>query len=198
MAKQKNTLISISKVDDIIKEQYVEYETVAWNDIEIKIKKTLSLDETMTFVDAVVGSCFVANGAEYIPEVKDFVIGRCVLNLYGNFRLPDNVQHSYNIVYCTDIVDTILKHINKNQFDSIIAAINAKIEYKIRINTDILYKQVNESVSSVENMSKQLLEIFGGVTSDDISDVVKAIGNGKFDLDTVLQNGLSSDKKQEE
>lgn len=65
--------VSISAVDNIIGERFLNIVTEQWYDIEVKMRRSLPFTEVLAFVDDVVQSCFQRNGA-YVPEVLDFAI----------------------------------------------------------------------------------------------------------------------------
>ena len=127
MAKSEKR-ISISVMDKIIKEHFENTTTEQWYGIEVQIKKTLSFTEMMEFVNDVVLSCFQEDGG-FVPEVMDFAIRSNILSKYANFSLPDKLEHRYEIIYMTDIIDLVCSRINGAQLNEIVAYINRKVEF---------------------------------------------------------------------
>ena len=125
MAKSEKK-ISIASLDKVLKEQAVDIATEQWFGNEVKIKHTLSFSEALAFVDDVVSSCFHTTGG-YMPELQEFVVKSNILTRYANFNLPDNLEHRYSLLYNTDAVDVVIRHINQKQLDDILESISETI-----------------------------------------------------------------------
>lgn len=120
----KEKKISIASFDKVLKEQAVPNTTEHWFGNEVVIKHTISIAQMLAFVDNVVSSCFHDEG--YMPEVKDLLIKSNLLTRYANFTLPENLEHRYTLIYNTDAVAMVSKHISSAQFDEILRAIDEK------------------------------------------------------------------------
>lgn len=92
-----------------------------WNGMEVVVNRVLPMNVMLEFVDYVVKTCFSEEG-EFIPEVKDFAIKSCLLEMYANFDLPKDISERYAAIYNSDIVDVVLNHIEGRQFGEIINA----------------------------------------------------------------------------
>lgn len=124
MAKNEKR-ISITALDKIMKEKFDNQVVDTWNDIEVVMKRNLSITETLEFVNDVVMSCFSdSNG--FVPEVMDFAIKSNILSKYANFSLPDKLEHRHEIIYRTDAVFFVCEHINMEQLREITASIDKK------------------------------------------------------------------------
>ena len=99
IVETKNRRISINAMDSIMKTQYENITTECWNEIDITIKRTISLGDMLSFVNDVVASCFQDNG-EFMPEVLDFAIRSNIILKYSNVSLPDNLEHIVRLRYC--------------------------------------------------------------------------------------------------
>ena len=192
MAKTKK--ISINTFDEIVKSTYTADEVVMWHDTEITIKKTLSLKEMMTFVTGVSKSCFTVDDGTYIPEVKDFVIKSYIIDMYTNLSLPDNSEHKYNLIYCSDIIETVLQHINGQQFNEICLAIKEKVDNIAQANIEMVHRQLNELYTSFSALQDKLAGVFSGVNEDDVSKLVGAISDGKFDENKIVKAYMNQTK----
>ena len=106
----KEKRISIASFDKVLKEQAVPNTTEHWFGNEVVIKHTISIAQMLAFVDNVVSSCFHDEG--YMPEVKDLLIKSNLLTRYANFTLPENLEHRYTLIYNTDAVAMVSKHIS--------------------------------------------------------------------------------------
>lgn len=188
MANDKSTKkISITTFEKIMKDIHISTKTVEWNGVNITIKPTLSLKEMLSFVDNVVQSCFTTEDAAYIPEVKEFVIKCCVLEMYANFTLPTNVERKYDLIYCTDAIDVVMSNINAAQFGEIMEAINDKISNIAQANIESANKQINELYSAFDNIQEQMSSLFAGIGNDEIGKLVGAIAGDKFDEAKLVQ-----------
>ena len=56
IVETKNRRISINAMDSIMKTQYENINTECWNEIDITIKRTISLGDMLSFVNDVVAS----------------------------------------------------------------------------------------------------------------------------------------------
>ena len=148
---------------------------VEWHGIEMTIKRLLSLEEMLTFVNDVVSSCFEEKTGEYIPEIKDFAIRCSIMESYAGFVLPSDLSEKYSMIYNSDIVSFIVKHIDKNQFESILSSIDDKIEHQAQNNIEAINKQMNELIAGFSTIEQNLSNIFGNVDSDTISKIAGAI-----------------------
>ncbi len=190
--------ISINTFDKIMKENYIPTSTIEWDGIQIIIKRTLSFKEMLEFVDSVTNTCFTITENIYMPEAKDFAIKSNILERYANFNLPDSLGHRYELIYCTDAVDTVLREINYQQFNEILKSIDAKIENRAQANIEAINKQMNELYSAFNNLQKQLEEMFSGVKSENFNALLGAFGNGELNEDKIVEAYLSHSKTKTE
>lgn len=185
--KTKSKKISVAAMDEIMK-RYDETETVQWNGLEVIIKKNLSMDDMLNFVDSVVNSCFDAQTGEYRPEAKDFAMRVNILTRYANFALPErNVEHQYQIAVLSGAVDMILNYVNTAQFYEMGRAIDAKIEHKASANIQVLTKKFDDVVTEFENLQTKLSTMFTGVSSDDLKKLAETLANGNFSEEQIVE-----------
>lgn len=196
MAKIKK--ISINAMDRVMSEFHSPTTKFDWHGIEVTVKPTLSFENMMTFVDSVVKSCFTSDTGVYIPEVKDFALKSCILELYANFSMPSNIEHRYNLIYCTDAVEAVKEHINTEQLYEIECAIDEKIEHTAQANIDALNKQMNELYASLNNMQEQFANIFSGVGNDELSRLIGAISDGGLNEEKIVKAYIDNQKNGEE
>ena len=156
-----------------------------WNGMEVVVNRVLPMNVMLEFVDYVVKTCFSEEG-EYMPEVKDFAIKSCLLEMYANFDLPKDISERYAAIYNSDIVDAVLNHIEGRQFGEIINAIESKISNMAQMNR--LNQEFENLTSSMENM-------FSGVSTDDVAKLINAVSNGDIDEGKVVQAFASQSRK---
>lgn len=185
MSKQKK--ISITTFDNVMKATYSPAETINWHGEEVIIKRNLSLRDVLTFVDGVTKACFTEETGAYIPEVKDFIIKCYVLEMYANFTLPQNLEHKYELVYCTDAVSIVLQHINSEQFAEVLNAINDKIDNIAQSNIEAINKRMNEVYAAFANLQSQLEGMFSGFNPEDIPNLINALSNGALSEERLVQ-----------
>jgi cobalamin biosynthesis protein CbiD len=182
----KTEKISIEALEEAAKKTYTTVETVAWNGVEVAVKKALSLEEMMGFVDGVTKSCFALDGGAYLPEVKDFAIKSGLIEAYTNIGLPEDAGRQYNLIYSSDIIQAILEHINRWQFDEMIQAINDKVENLAQANIEMVNRQVNELYAAFDNLQTRLSDVFSGIGAGDIAKLVGAVANGGLDEEKLV------------
>lgn len=187
--------VSVGAVDNVIKETYAPTVTEEWNGINVTITKTLSLYDMIAFVDNVVKSCFRQETNEYMPEIKDFAIKSNILERYANFRMPSNIEHQYDMIYHTDVIDFVLKHVNIQQFREIQIAIDKKIDVLAEMNVQMVYKKIDDMVNAFEELQHKMEDTLGGVTKDDMAKVMSAISDGgAFDQEKLVEAYIAHTK----
>lgn len=181
----KEKKISITSFDKVLKEQAIPDTIEHWFGNEVVIKYTLPVEQVIGFVENVVSSCFV--NADYVPEVKDFLIKSNLLMRYANFTLPDNLEHRYELIYNTDAVAVVSKHICEAQFGEILHAIDERIDYMCNTNISAIEKQVQQLVTSLEDTYKKTVEVFSGLDTADIAKLIGAVGDAGIDEEKLVK-----------
>lgn len=182
MAKSEKK-VSIALFDKISKAHFQNENIIQWHEAEVRVKRTLSLTEMLSFVDDVVGSCF-HDQVGYMPEVKDFVIKSNILTRYANFSMPDNLEHRYQMVYGTDAVDAVCSAIDTVQLQEIVNSINSKIRFLCDSKANLIQERINSVLETMEEMRDNTKDIFGGLSQDDLKALMGAI----------TEHGLSEQK----
>lgn len=182
---------TLVEVVNKIEEQTTEFE---WNGMCVVVNRTLPMKTMLEFVDYVVKTCFSDDG-EYLPEVKDFAIKSCLLEMYANFDLPTDLHTRYSVIYNSDIVDAVLNCIEGRQFGEIINAIEQKIANLAQANVQMVYAQMNRINDEFENLQNNIAALFTGVDQDDVKKLVNAISNGNIDEGKIVQAFVSQNKK---
>ena len=136
-----------------ISEPTAEFE---WNGMSVVVNRVLPMETMMEFVDYVTKTCFGDDG-EYLPEVKDFAIKSCLLEMYANFNLPEDLPTRYAVIYNSDIVDAVLNHIEGRQFGEIINAIEHKV-------SNIAQANIQAVMNQMQHINAQGRKRYGRVT----------------------------------
>lgn len=188
MAKTKLKKVSVNTFEKVVSDSYEPFEIVKWNDIDIVIKKTLSLKEMLEFVDGVTKSCFNEDTNAYRPEAKDFAIKISILERYANFNLPKNIEAKYDLIYQSDVISHIIPHINQEQYHEIISSINKKVDNLAQANVEAINKQMNELYNAFNNLQEGMEKMFAGVNSEDIKNVIGYLSTGQaFTEDRIME-----------
>lgn len=170
---------------------------LTWGDVEVSIKRRLPLADVIEFVDDVVKTCFTQDDSGYHPEVKNFTIKSNILTMYANFTMPSNVEYQYELIYDSGIVAEVVKYIDREQLDEILAAIDDKIDAEIQIEASMLRAQVSKLVTSISDLESQFSDIFSGIGEKEIAKIVGAITDGKFDADKLISAYFDQKKRAE-
>lgn len=178
--------VSITTLDKIAKENFNNTEVFEWYGVDVAVKRSLGLDDILAFANDVAASCFGEDG-RFIPEVMDFAIKSNILTKYANLNMPENLEHRYDLIYQTNIVDTVCEHINMAQLREVIASINRKIDYLCSVNASTVQQKLNELVAAFEGMQEQTASLFKGVSSDDIGKLIGAISSGGISEEKLVE-----------
>ena len=173
-----------------IAEPTVEFE---WNGMGVVVNRVLPMEAMMEFVDYVTKTCFGDDG-EYLPEVKDFAIKSCLLEMYANFNLPEDLPTRYAVIYNSDIVDAVLNHIEGRQFGEIINAIEHKVSNIAQANIQAVMAQMQHINDECENLVNQIAGIYAGVNPNDLSALIHAMSDGNIDEGKVVQAYMDESK----
>lgn len=195
MAKNEKK-VSINSLDKAIKENFTNQVNAEWRGLEVSIKHNLSFTEVLEFVNDVVMSCFQDDG-NFIPEVMDFAIKSNILSKYTNFSLPDKLEHRYEIIYNSDVVDFVCQNINMQQLREITASIDRKISYLCNTNVMNIQKQMMELVSAFENMQQKTADMFANFTPDDLTKIMGALNEDGFNEEKIVKAYLEQTKPVE-
>lgn len=187
--------ISVTALDKIMKETSTPPKTVEWNGLEVTIKHTIPFKDMLVFVDSVTKSCFESDAGAYLPEIRKFAIRCCVLEMYANFTLPSNVEHKYDLVYNTDAVDTVIKHVNTDQLKEILDAIEEKTAALAKANIESVNRQINDVYVAFDNLQRQISNVFSGINEEDINKFMGAVSDSKLDESKLIQAYIEQSKE---
>lgn len=186
--------VSVNAMDEIMKdvENVVHVE---WKGLDVEVKKFLSLQEMLDFVDSVVKSCFHAETGEYLPQVKDFAIRCNVLEHYAHFALPRKIETQYDIVMQSGAYEMIQEHINESQFTEMLRSIDAKVKHIADANAQAALDKVETALAAINDFSDKMSEMFSGVGAEDIANVMKAISDHGLDETKLVEAYVAQQKK---
>ena len=173
MSTLKKKTVSYKDIKHLIPSDRTESVMLGENeDVEVKVKKYLSFGESIQFVNEIVSSCFGGeNDTEYYPESFEQAVRGCVIGIYTNIKLPDDIEEQNNIVFCDEIYDKCRSVINVEQFDSMVAAAKEKIRHRVAVYISTAEYQASKILSAFEEFSNLIDEANTG----DVSKIVNAI-----------------------
>lgn len=183
--------LSINALEKATKDNYCPT-TIEWNGLSVVIRRNLHLAEMLAFVDNVTTSCFTEPDGVYTPELKDYAIRAMGIELYTNISTPADLSKKYDLLYASDIWQVVLENIDAEQFREIVSAIDEKIKNITNANTALITKQVTDLYSAIENIQSQLSSLFGGISDNDIKNLVGAISNGGIDAEKLMKAYLEN------
>lgn len=172
MAK-KTSRISINKLESTVKANTIVVHYT--DDIEVTIRKTLPLQDVLSFVSGVVDSCIDKDTGVYLAEVKQFAIYASLLTEYANFTLPSNTEKQYELIYNTDAVDFVLKYIDVRQYEEICDAIDARIEHELCMIRSEASHKLNVLIAKFEELIQKSTEMFEGLGDADMAAIAKSL-----------------------
>lgn len=191
----KSNMISISSMDKIMK-NIEDCVTIDFYGEELIIKKYLSFDEMVKFVNEVVDGCFDNERGIYMPEVKDFLCDINTVLYYSNVRLPDDIRHKYDILTKTKIIDAIIDKIDFSQYQTIARAIEDKIDSRLNANEQLFNNKIAVIMSSIETLSGNIKDAFGNIDQDDVKSMLSAIVNNQLDEGKLVDAYLAAKDKE--
>lgn len=201
MAKEikKSKKVSINTMDKIVKENKVENATFEWNGATVEVKRTLSFTDLLKLVQVICASCFTNDTGEYLPEARELATRAGVMDAYTNVRLPDNIDHKYEILFGTDIYEKVVQYIDRMQFGTLLNCIDEKLDYLAEANIIMVRKQMSDAMQKFEQMIDQTTELFSGVNAEDLKKVSKAIAeHGVPDEKKIMEAYLETKKETEQ
>lgn len=192
--------ISYEKLKSVINPD-MAVSTFEWNEMSISVKRYLDMGDMMNFTYSVFNSCFSNTTGEYRPEVKDFAIRSCILEIYANIDLPDNLAERYNVIYQSSVIPEIMQYIDQTQFNAIMIAIDNKIESRINMNVAKFENEMREAQETLSGVLEFVKEIFDGIDNETVKQIAGAISNMKISpeklAETVVEvNARVRDEKE--
>ena len=173
--------ISVNAIERMIKQEEADmYKRVQFHGETMFIKRSLSLDEALAFIGGIADSVFMDDGT-YVPEAKEFTLRCAILEMYANFRLPENVKNKYDMVYSDviyDAIDMIMSNINTEQYDDMCEAIDKRIAYRIKTNVQAVERKIAGLMQGLEELEDQMRGVFGGMTQEEAAALVGTLARG--------------------
>lgn len=154
---------------------------IDWMGCSIHVKRFLEFQEMMGFVNGVTSGCFAKSDNSYMPEARDFFFRCHIVEYYTNIELPDDLEEKNQLLYGTNIIETILRNVDMGQFQAIMDAIDKKVTNLVDINV----KQINDEAEliyeQISGLYTMLTEVFSGIDKETITSIAKAVAGTTLD-----------------
>lgn len=182
--------ISISHIDEVMKENYNNVVTKDWFGADLVIRKTISFIEYMNVIDAITRACFDSAGV-YYPGMMDFAIRCCVISVYANVNIPSDNDKQYNIAMNSGLYEEIVKEINIEQLNTIKEAVELNVKHIADAMALESKAKIEETGKAFEEMATSFGSLFNGISEEDIKNAAKLIESvgDKEILNAVINNG---------
>lgn len=198
MAKSSKR-ISVNQFESAATGENITTEILCGTDnVEIHIKRCLSLTEMLEFVQEVVSSCVDGETGEYTPEAYDFSIRVGVLTHYANFSMPTNLEKQYWLIYNTQAFNQVMEHIDDCQFNDIIRSIDRKIQFMLDVLSSSAVSKINEVVTKFGEIAQESENMFSEINPDEVKKVLQGIATLKnVDSESVARVVLENQTKDD-
>ena len=189
----KTKKVSISMMDKVVKEGRQADASFEWNGGTVEVKRTLSFTDMLAVIQTITASCFASDTGEYLPAARELATRSGLIERYSNIKLPDNIDHKYEILFGTDLYETVLQYVDRMQYGVILNSIDEKLDYMVEANIVMMRKQLGDIMARIEQMIDQTTAVFSGVNAADLEKVSKAIGeHGMVDEKKLMEAYLET------
>lgn len=167
-----------------------------WCGVPISITPTISLEDTIKFVNSVVDTCVNEENGEVMPEIVPIATWCAVIEYYTDFPLPDSIEDSNILAFDSSLDGAIYPNINTDQLNSIIKSIDDRLDYIKKSNEEMIKHQLNDLTNVMKPMTEKFSEALSDVSSQDIEDFLKGFSGESFNKNVVelYKNGNISNK----
>ena len=149
---------------------------IAWmDDMIIHVKRVLSLDEAIGFVNQVVASVFDADTGDYTSEALAFATKVNVLTCYAGFEQPKDLKKAYRLIAESDIMSLVYAVIDKVQYQELLSAIEEKLGYMKQMAVSTAARKIDELIHKIEEVMSNGSELVEEMQSPQFIDMVKRV-----------------------
>ena len=195
MAKKKDSKVSISVIDKVLKAAQTEPRDVVvemgGEELCVSVKPYLSFQEFSNMVNSAVDAVFLSGefGEDiYHPEFEEVAKFDAILVYLCNFKPETSIDRVFDLMYRTDLrkkVYMVWDQCQHVEFDSAFARavdmrrmqIVAEQEHRIGAMT----KKLDEAISAFENIN----QVFGGLDPEVIKNALNSVAG--MDADKLVQ-----------
>lgn len=166
--------IKAEAFSEYMNDYFPETKVITVGSVDVTVRRHISIDEMIGFVDFVVNNCFQDDNETYLPELKDFLVRVAVIQKYTNIELPESYEDQYNFVYGSDLVPMIIDEaICHDEFKNMMQAIDAKIGFVESVEHREYKKKIDEIYSSLMSLTDQVSQMYSEMSPDELTNLVK-------------------------
>lgn len=186
MAKKKESKVSITSVDKILKaarRDPVEKQIQIGDEVlTFEVKPFVSIDEFAAMVRAAVDAVFIVNEdtgfEEYHPEYEEAARFDAIIQIVANFKGEMSIDRVFDLLYCTDLEKEIMGVWSSSQLSRFISAVNEGIVAKLNgihsTERTKLIEMSNQMDDAIESFQK-IVETFAGMDADVMQKAIEAM-----------------------
>lgn len=119
-------VIDAKKLMKIGMRGYKDTIDVNWHGVIIKVKYMLDMDEEHMLIQSIMNCC-MTNDGNFVPELLDISIRANIVKTYSSVELPEDISEQHKLLYYSDLFDTIVNNVNKNQTEHILKLVELRI-----------------------------------------------------------------------
>lgn len=173
---KKNNKIAVRKFAEIVNvDNIVTIPLEGVEGVDIEIKRTISFQEMLDFVESVAALCVNIETSQYYPHLRDFGIKMELLTRYANFTLPQSIDKKYEYIYNSNAVALVLANINETQFTEIVSSIDSKIRFALEEMNSAATKSVTSLISKLDVAVDESAAMFEGIDHDEVMKMIDNI-----------------------
>lgn len=194
MAKKKSN-VSINALEKFCKHVWPE-NVVAMtfsigedDEITYEVKKRLSLEETMRFIEDVVSATIMEDDMLIVPMAKEYICGKNILTYYGNFTMPSDTNKAYDLVMgASEIIGAIMNVIDMHQYNMIQGCIHERIEFEKQKMLFGQETQIRKLTSEIERVTNNMASLFDGVSGEQMSEFITGMAGMAKNTEVTAQD----------
>ena len=179
--------IGINKITTIIKDQTKKNGIIHIADMEIEVKRTLTVREHMSFVRDVINFCIMSDdGPELLMSLFHFGLRANILHYFAGFKIDVPAEKLFALCYDTDIYDRVCEQISPEYLADLIAEVESQLDYetqmllkatKFEALCDELIELVRKGAENIGAADKilEFVEKLGAVNEVDVAQAIQKI-----------------------
>lgn len=169
MAKSKKLTFNMLAVNMPKDEEKSVDITINGNTFTLNITPMLSFDDSNTFVRSVAAACYDMANSEYMPEALDFTLRLFTLIFYAGVSAPTSIDKAYDVLYKTNIYETVVANINVGQYMRLRDVIYKRVDFAKQCIAAQQSSRVNELLGKMEQMFEDSAEVVDHLSSDEFA-----------------------------
>lgn len=153
-------------------------------EIEIEVKKRLSLENRSRFVDAIASQCFVTvdeneNKVEYVPYMRTPAINLAFIEFFTNINIPEGTAIDVlgNLATNYKLIEDLEKASDKNYINELVCDADELIDFKCKKLEHERESKFDKLIVAFTDLLKGLEDSFKGMEPEEIMNAMKEFGS---------------------